>query len=101
MDAITVLAIESIISDPNIRSGRPIIAGTSLRVQDVIARHLYHQDNPDELAQLFQISLAQVHAALAYYYDHAEAIEAQIRQDDAEIQQAKEAGFGQVRKALL
>jgi uncharacterized protein (DUF433 family) len=37
----TILQISGIISDPKIRGGRPVIAGTGLRVSDVVAYHLY------------------------------------------------------------
>jgi uncharacterized protein (DUF433 family) len=101
MSDFTVLTIDTIVSDPKIRAGRPIIAGTSLRVQDVAAHHIYRHYTPDELAQQHQISLAQVHAALAYYYDHQAEIDAQIRDDDRLIREAKEAGFGQRYPSVL
>lgn len=91
----TVLSIDTIVSNPAVRSGRPIIAGTTLRVQDVAAHHIYRHYTPDELAYQLGISLAQVHAALAYYYDHKDEIERQIEEDDRLIQEAKESGFGQ------
>lgn len=95
MSNVTVLSIDTIVSDPGIRGGRPIIAGTTLRVQDVAAHHIFHHYTPDELAHQLQISLAQVHAALAYYYAHRDEIDAQIREDDRLIQEAKDKGLGQ------
>jgi hypothetical protein len=43
--------------------------------------------SPEEIVTDFkQLSLADVHAALAYYHDHREAIEAEVRaeRDDAD-----------------
>jgi hypothetical protein len=40
MSDVTILSIDLIVSDPNVRSGRPIIAGTTLRVQDVVAGYV-------------------------------------------------------------
>ncbi len=97
----TVLSIDTIVSNPAVRSGRPIIAGTTLRVQDVAAHHIYRHYTPDELAYQLGISLAQVHAALAYYYDHKDEIERQIEEDDRLIQEAKEAGVGQHHPPVL
>lgn len=88
--AATVLMIDSIISDPNIRGGRPIIAGTGIRVSDVAALTVFQQRTPDEIAINYNLSLAQVYAALAYYYTHKPEIDEEIRSDDAVIQQAKE-----------
>lgn len=101
MSEITVLSIDTIVSDPNIRSGRPIIAGTMLMVQDVAAHHRYRKYTPEELAEQLPISLAQVYAALAYYYDHKDEIDAQIEENDRLIREAKEQGFGQRHSPVL
>jgi uncharacterized protein (DUF433 family) len=92
--AATVLMIDSIISDPQIRGGRPIIAGTGIRVSDVAALTVFQQRTPDEIAINYNLSLAQVYAALAYYYAHKKDIDEEIRSDDAVIQQAKEQRLG-------
>ncbi|MDX2138251.1 MAG: DUF433 domain-containing protein [Chloroflexota bacterium] len=101
MSDVTVLTIDTIISNPKVRSGRPIIAGTTLRVQDVAAHHRYRQYTPDELAYQLQITLAQVHAALAYYYAHKDELDAQMEEDDRLIREAKEQGIGQRDPSLL
>ena len=93
-----MLSINMIVSNPKIRSGRPIIDGTTLCVQDVAAHHIYRKYTPEELAYQLQISLAQVYAALAYYYEHKVEIDEQIRKDDKFIQKAKEKGIGQHSK---
>ncbi len=100
MSDFTVLSINTIVSDPKIRGGRPIISGTTLMVQDVAAHHIYRGYTPDELAQQLQISLAQVHAALAYYYAHKREMDAQIEENDRLIREAKESGFGQRHPSL-
>lgn len=101
MSDVTVLSIDTIVSNPKIRSGRPIIAGTTLMVQDVAAHHIYRKYTPEELAEQLQISLAQVFAALAYYYDHKDEIDAQIEENDRLISDAKEKGFGQRHPPVL
>ncbi len=101
MSDVTVLSIDTIVSNPKIRRGRPIIAGTTLMVQDVAAHHIYKKYTPEELAYQLQISLAQVHAALAYYYDHKDEIDTQIEENDRLIREAKEQGFGQRHPPVL
>ncbi len=44
-----VLPIESVVSDPDIRGGRPVIAGTTLRVSDLAAYHTLAGLTPDQL----------------------------------------------------
>ncbi len=77
----TVLSIDTIVSDPNIRGGRPIIAGTGIRVMDIVASHIYRRFDPEELAVQYNLPLAQVYAALAYYYMHKQEIDQDLRQD--------------------
>jgi len=45
----TTLAINLISSNPKVRGGRPCIAGTGLRVSDVVMSPLYHNQTPDEI----------------------------------------------------
>lgn len=84
--ATTILPIDTIISDPAIRDGQPIIKGTNLRVVTLISSHLYRGLSPEELAINFALDLGQVYAALAYYYQHKAEIDTEIRQDSAKAE---------------
>ena len=69
-------------STPDVAGGRARIAGTRSRVQDIVAWFELGR-SPDEVASAYpHITLADVHAALAYYYDHREEIDRQIAEDD-------------------
>ncbi len=75
-----------IVSTPGIAGGKPRIAGHRIRVQDVV---IWHQDlrmKPEEIAAEYQLTLAEVYAALAYYHDHREAIDKIIVDDDAFVE---------------
>jgi uncharacterized protein (DUF433 family) len=87
---VTVLSLPQIVSDESIRGGRPVIAGTGLRVSDVAALHSLHGNTPDEIASAFDISLAQVHSALAYYFAHQAEIDAELRSDSEAFDLSKE-----------
>ena len=78
--------IETIISDPAIRGGQPIIAGTGVRVVDLVASYLYRGLTAEELAVNFALDLGQVHAALAYYYQHKTEIDRWMREDAKEAE---------------
>jgi len=68
---------------PGICGGQPRIAGHRIRVQDVVLWTEQGQ-SPDEIVSSFpQLSLADVHAALTYYYDHRVEIDQQISDDEA------------------
>jgi uncharacterized protein (DUF433 family) len=52
-------------------------------VQDIFVLHELQGMTPDAILQVFPtITLADVHAALAYYWDHRETIERQMREDE-------------------
>jgi len=51
-------------------------------VQDIVCDHEIHGLTPEQIAREYpQLTLAQVHAALAYYFDHREEIRGHIRED--------------------
>jgi uncharacterized protein (DUF433 family) len=69
--------------DPEIRGGRPKIAGTGLTVSR-IAGWYKRGMMPEEIALEYpHLTLAQVHAALAYYHANREEIEVDIAQEEA------------------
>jgi uncharacterized protein (DUF433 family) len=82
-----VLAIESVVTDPDVRGGKPIVAGTTLRVSDLAAYHIFAGLTPDQLSAQFDLDLSRVHGALAYYFQHKSEIDAEIREnvDQAEL----------------
>jgi len=69
---------------PGICGGRPRIAGHRIRVQDVAVWHEQMGLSADEIVSRYpQITLGDVHAALAYYYDHRGEIRQNMEEDDA------------------
>jgi uncharacterized protein (DUF433 family) len=102
MSDVTVLSIDMIVSNPKVRSGRPIIAGTTLRVQDIVIGYLYKGYSVDDLVMHYpQVNHAQVHSALAYYYAHKDEIDKHIKADDELYQQAKAQGLGHQHPPVL
>ena len=67
-----------IIRTPDIRGGRPRIAGTGISVRRIVGWYKLGL-SPEEIAdRIGHLTLAQVHAALAYYHVNQEEIEADI-----------------------
>ena len=67
--------------DPKIRGGRPKIAGTGLTVSRIAVWYKMGM-TPEEIALEYpHLSLAHVHAALAYYHVNRDEIEADIAQE--------------------
>jgi uncharacterized protein (DUF433 family) len=68
---------------PGICGGRACIAGHRIRVLDIVVWHEKRGYSPDEIVGLFPgITLADVYAALTYYFDNREEIETDSRMDD-------------------
>lgn len=60
-----------------------MVAGTSVSVQRIAGWYKLGL-SPEEIAENFgHLSLAQVHAALAYYHSNREEIEGDFRDEDA------------------
>jgi len=68
---------------PGVCGGKPRIAGTRIHVQDIMVWHELQGLSVDEIVTQYpQLTLADVHAALAYYHDHREEIRRHVK--DAE-----------------
>ena len=85
-----VQSIDLITKNPVVRGGKPCIGGTGLRVTDLVIAHLFHKCSLDEVAVDYGISLPQVYASLAYYYQHKDELDKDIRQQILNSRFAKE-----------
>ena len=88
----TLLATH-IVTSPKIKGGDPCIEGTRIAVHRVVISAFRLDYSPEEIAEMYDLTLGQVHAALSYYYDHREEIDAII----AEEEDAYEAGLNAQR----
>ncbi|MGA2118029.1 MAG: DUF433 domain-containing protein [Bryobacteraceae bacterium] len=81
----SVIEIGTLIDrDPKVRGGRPKIAGTGLTVSRIATCYRTGM-TPEEIALDYpHLTLAQVHAALAYYHVNRDEIEADIAEQEAE-----------------
>ena len=72
-----------ITKDPRVCGGKPCIDKTRIRVMDIVGLHQAGY-TPEQMLNVYAtpLTLAQVHAALAYYYDHPEEIEENFAEDD-------------------
>ena len=76
---------------PGTCGGRPRIAGTRIRVSQIVLM-TEHGRSPDEIVADFpHLSLAGVYAALAFYHDNREPIDQEIREADDLYAQMKAA----------
>jgi len=71
-------------SSPEIRDGRPCIRGTGISVHRVAILHnLGH--SPEEIVRKYEhLTIAGVHAALAYYFSNKQEIDAEVAADETD-----------------
>jgi len=96
-----IQSIDLISIDPNVRGGRPCIAGSGLRVIDIVIASIFHDRTPGQIAADFKIELAQVHAGLAYYYQHQDELDADIREQIITMREAKAEYRANIPSSLL
>ncbi len=76
------VSMQHIETTPGIAGGKPRIAGHRITVQNIVIWYERMGLSADEIATKYDLTLAEVYAALAYY-DHRADIDHSIRADDA------------------
>jgi uncharacterized protein (DUF433 family) len=79
----SIAEIKHIESTPGVCGGKPRIAGTRIRVQDVYIWHELVGRSAEEIVSSNpQITLADVYAALTYFWDHRDEIRRQMKEEE-------------------
>ena len=66
--------------------GKPHIAGHRITVQNIVIWHERMGKSADEIATEYDLTLADVYAALAYYFDHRTEIDRDVNDSGAFIE---------------
>ena len=81
--------------------GKACVASTRIRVQDVYVWHELRGRSPDEIVSEFpQLTLADIHAALAYYWDNLREIRDEMEQAEALLRQVKQVSSSPLQEKL-
>jgi uncharacterized protein (DUF433 family) len=73
---------------PGVCGGKACIAGHRVRVLDIVAWYEHQGMTPDEIVtHVPTITLADVHAALAYYFDHINEIQAEMQSERTAVEE--------------
>ena len=71
-----------IVKQPGYCGGKAAIGATRVRVMNVVFLWKQGKASAEILECYPDLTPAQVHAALTYYYDHTDEIEAELRRDE-------------------
>lgn len=75
---------------PGYCGGKAHILGHRVKVEHIAIMHIHRRMSPAAIVEdIPTITLAQVHAALAYFYDHRKEIEAEIREADEFVERLR------------
>jgi uncharacterized protein (DUF433 family) len=92
---------EHIDATPGICGGRPRIAGHRIRVMDIVVLHEKLGQSPDEIVATYPtLTLADVYAALAYYFDHPQEIQNDLAEDRALAEDMARTNPGPLKQRL-
>jgi len=81
---------EHIVATPGTCSGRPRIAGRRITVQNIAIWHERAGMSADEIASEYDLELGDVYAALTYYFDNREEIDAAIQESEEWVEALRE-----------
>jgi uncharacterized protein (DUF433 family) len=102
MSAPTAVEISSMITrTPGIKGGSPHIAGTGITVRTIVRWH-HSGLLPEEITiRIGHITLAQVHAALAFYYANQEAMDREMVEEEVESDRIEREHLARGRKKTV
>jgi len=81
---------ERIVMKEGVCGGKPCVAGTRIRVQDIYVWHGLRGQSADEIVSRFpQLTMPDVYAALTYYWEHRDEIHRQMQEETAFVEEMK------------
>src|SRR3990172_806621 len=77
------IVFSHITKNPKVRGGKACIEGTRISVKDIVCLH-EQGGTPEQMLNVFgtPLTLSQIHAALAYYYDHRDKVDASVAEEE-------------------
>jgi uncharacterized protein (DUF433 family) len=72
---------------PEIRKGRPCIAGTGVTVRRIAGWYNLGLTPEEIAARIEHLTLAQIHAALAYYHANRDEIDSDIAAEESALEE--------------
>ena len=85
---------------PGVAGGKPRIAGHRITVQNIAIWHERLGKSADEIASEYDLTLADIYAALAYYFDHRAEIDRSIEEGEAFAEALRQRTPSKVRQKL-
>jgi uncharacterized protein (DUF433 family) len=92
---------EHIVRTPETCGGKPRISGSRIQVKHVVIWHERMGQSPAQIVSDYpHLTLADIYAALAYYHDHREDINADIHAERQNYEEMKASQPSRLREKL-
>jgi uncharacterized protein (DUF433 family) len=85
---------------PGVMAGKPRIAGRRITVQNILIWHDRMGMSADEIAEEYDLTLADVYAALAYYFDHRKEFDETMRRGARAVEKMRARTPSKVQQRL-
>ena len=85
---------------PGVMGGKPRIAGHRISVQNVVIWHNEMGYSVEKIAEDYNLSRADVYAALSYYHDHKEEVDKSIVEGEKFVEEMKKLYPSKLKKKL-
>ena len=86
---------------PGIVGGKPRISGHRITVQNIVLWYDRMGKSADEIATEYDLDLADIHAALAYYFDHRIEIDKAIEESEIFLKNIRENARSKTDQMIL
>ncbi len=86
--------------NPAVAGGKPHIRGHRITVQNIVIWHERMGQSVDEIASEYNLSLAEIYAALSYYFDHQDEVNVSIRESEAFVKEMKKHNRSALQRKL-
>jgi len=85
---------------PGIAGGKPCIAGRRITVQNIVVWHERMGKSADEIATEHDLTLADIYAALTYYFDHRNEIDQSVEESEAFVEALRQGTPSKLKQRL-
>ena len=99
MSAITIST--SIVQTPDSMGNQPHIVGRRIRVKDIVFWFESLGMSADEIADMYDLTLADVYAALAFYHLHQKSLKEQWESEQVQVSKLKKSVPSKINRQKL
>ncbi len=86
---------------PGVAGGKPRISGHRITVQNIVIWYDRMGKSADEIATEYDLDLADIHAALAYYFDNRIEIDKAIEENEFFLKSIREKARSKLDQKIL